>query len=144
MVKEFSKLSYENLPVSEKDMVLIQSNPSIREYFEKCKLELHEMSRIQFYGLHAFYSLLKIKIKSLAIILKNKDNVARYEENLNKFFYYDYDLKVVFEEAITCRDESEVVFFKLHKIFDQVLPEVVIRTLADFMTLKDLLLIPSN
>lgn len=63
MVEELSKLVFENLSISEKDVKLIKENPETREHFEKCMKELEKMKNTQFYGYHSYYSVLKGSIR---------------------------------------------------------------------------------
>lgn len=48
-VKEFSKLSYQKLTVSEKDLKLVHENHPSKVHFENCQTELKQMENTKFY-----------------------------------------------------------------------------------------------
>lgn len=45
LVKEFAKLNFANIPISERDTNLIQGDPNARQHFEDCKNEISRMER---------------------------------------------------------------------------------------------------
>jgi len=139
MVKELSKLSFEQIPVSNKDLNLIQAHPKIQEHFEKCTSELRRMSRTKFYPPYSYYSVLKMSknIKKLAKLLKNEKFKAQFEENLS-FHYYKDDLMRIFHEAQQVSEESVTVYIKLFSIFGELIPDVVIRKLSENLKPEDL------
>lgn len=141
MVKEFSRLSFENHFISANNIDLIRSDiPKAQEHFDKCKKELSEMANTIFYTPYSFYSIFKksIKMKKLGNLAKNEDLVKQFETNLQRFFYFKSDLQTIWEKAIKIRNEADAVFDRLSLVFHDYLPEVVIEILTKNLTLNDL------
>lgn len=108
MIKEFSKMAFENKPISKKDMLLIQHMPMAKEYFKKCKNELRRMAETKFYGPHSYYSILKMKrnSKKFVNLTKNEKFISKLEENPSQFFYYQDDLERIFKEIISRKNDT--------------------------------------
>lgn len=140
MVKEFSKLNFENKVVSQKDMDYIRANPWIQHHFESCANELFQMANTEFYAPCSFYSLLNrcMAIKKLANFTKNENLVSRFEENLLSFSYFKNDLRIFWDEAIQVRNSTEEIYIRLYSIFRDILPEDVLRKIGENLTLQDL------
>lgn len=140
VVKALTKLVFENHTVSEKDINLIQSQPWLQEYVEKCKNELEQMAETKFYGPHSYYSLLKIykNVKKLAKLTENEIFLTKFKENLNQFRCYEEDLQTVLEEAVKVRDKTREVYSNLCSVFGKFFPDVVIRKLTDAVIYNDL------
>lgn len=140
MIKEFSKLIFENSSVSENDMYSIFENPMLREYFEKCMAEVEHMDSIKFYPPYSYYCILKMSknIKKLAKLTKNEEFVKKFVTHLHKFLCYENDLRKILKKAMQVRDEVENVYLILNSIFSDFLPSIVIRKLSDNLKLKDL------
>lgn len=138
MIKEFAKLLYKNISVSKEDMHLVGKIAPYR--FDGCTTELIEMNSVNFFGSHSFYSLLNksISVTKLAS-LTNNENIARkfysYKETLN--FYQD-DLQLIWEEAVCFREKFQNVTSTLNSIFNNFLPDVVVRKLAKCLIQEDL------
>lgn len=141
MVKEFAKLSFEKFSISKKDMNLIQANPKAQEHFQLCTKELNLMASTEFLAPHSFYSILKKSkaIKKLANLAKNEELVLKFNTKLQNLYYYKNDLQRNWEEVIRVRDNSEEVFSRLHSIFHNYLPSVVIKILSKNLKLEDFL-----
>lgn len=139
MIKEFSKLNFENVPILESDMHLIQNNSDARKYFDNCVVELKKMSET-FWGSQTFYSILKqtVSIKKLANLSRNVDLLKVAEDNLCKFTYYESDLQRIFDQVIHVRDRLVEVESRLQALFGDFLPNLIIRELADYLTVEDL------
>lgn len=139
MIKEFSKLSFENIPFSNKDMDLLQKKRNLQEHFENCKLELSRMKATVFHPPYSYYSVLKMSknIKKLAKLTNNDYFVSEFKKNLS-FSYYENDLRITASEAITTRNKSRIVDSRLNSIFGKIFPEVVLRILANNLTVEDL------
>lgn len=60
MVKVYSKLSVENIPIGKADMDFIKANPVTLKYFEDCKEELEQMAGTKFYASCTYYDVLKM------------------------------------------------------------------------------------
>lgn len=137
MIKEFSRLTFENLSFSEGDMSLIHTHSKNRKHFKMCLAELQQMANTIFYAPHSFYSVFKksISIKKLASFAKNEELVSKFKENLSKFPYYKSDLQKLLEEALQLRDRLEDVQKNLSSAFDKIFPDIVIRKLANNMIL---------
>lgn len=140
MVKEFAKLILEKRSVHEKDMKLIRVNPKAREYFEKCTRELEEMASTKFYEHYSYYSVLKMtkNIVKLAHLTKNNEFLEKFKTNLRNFSYYKDDLQSILEEAFQLNDRIETIRYRLYFIFDDFLPDIVMRKLSRYLTLEDL------
>lgn len=139
MVKEFSRLSYENCPVYQGDMKLIEADPVARELFVNCTTELKKLGSTKFYLSHSYYSVLKMsnKIKKLSKLVRNEEFVKNFNENLSEFTYYQNDLRMIFDEAIRERNEFEAARSKLKSIFNDFFPDIVIGKLAKSLNAYD-------
>lgn len=140
MVKEFSRLIFGKLAISDEDMDLMQKTPSAKKHFERCTMELEEMAKRKFYPPYSYYWVLKMsrKIGRLASLTKNHELVSSFEANVGGFSYYKDDLERIFEEAKMVRDRLEVVQSRLHEIFKDYLPDVVVDKLAVNLGIEDL------
>lgn len=140
MVKEIAKLNFNNTPVSENEAEFIIVNLMAREHFERCTDELRQMSNTKFHGAHSYYSILNMSInmRKLANLTKNEVLLKKFEKNSQIFPYYINDLRRILNEAIQIRDESILVEAILGSIFGDILPYLVTRKLAEYLTLKDL------
>lgn len=145
MVKEFAKLKFSGSIISKKDMELLDSHVDVQEYFQNCTKELNVMSSTKLYDFYSYYYVLKMSKRSkrkLANLTKNNEFVTKFEENINKFFYYKSDLQRIMEDAIQIRDESIIVDSRLKTAFGDSLPDVVKKILALHLRAKDLPLQP--
>lgn len=140
MVKEFSKLAFENVLISDSDMSKIVGHEWTLELFETCLTELEEMKATIFYRTYSVYSVLKMSknIKKLAKLMKNSEFLKKLRENFEKFFNYKSDLRKILEEAVKARKESQLVKSRLAYVFNGHFPDIVIRKVADDLNLEDL------
>lgn len=140
VVKEFSRLVFENQWVSEYDADLILSIEMAREIFENCLSELEQISSTKFYCSYSYYSVLKMSenIKKLANLTKNEEFVEMFEKNLSNFSYYKNDLKNVYNEAIQLRNKLLSINLRLRSVFYDLFPDIVIRKLTNNLSLEDL------
>lgn len=140
MVKEFSKLNFENQSVFSEDLILIQTNPVALPHFEKCNDELYLMANTEFHAPYSFYSLLtaSISIKNLSNLTRNEEIIMNFTENLQRFPYYEPELRRIWEEAMMIRENLEVVIFRLKCMFGDFFPDLVIRKLSTMLTVEDL------
>lgn len=138
MVKEFAKLIFQNKRVLKKDRDLVQE--IAREDFEKCTDELKEMTENEFYAPYSFYSVLNesINIKKISQLTGNKELLLKFETKLTRFTYYQDDLRLIWNEADKVREKFDKVVFTLYSIFNDLLPDVVIRKLANNLSIEDL------
>lgn len=91
LIKKISILSFQNIPVSSKDLECIRNDARYREYFEKCVTELNLMTKTKFYAIYTYYWVLKMQSKNnrkLANLTKNREFLAKFEENLGSFPSY--------------------------------------------------------
>lgn len=141
MLKAFSRLAFENVPIIKYDMDLIEANNKFREHFQKCLEELAKMSSTQFHGpKYSYYSLLcaRMGMKKLSNLMKNPELVQKVEENLPKFPYYEDHLREILDEVIQIRDRFETVYLRLNSVFRDFFPDVVLRNLANNIEVEDL------
>lgn len=140
MVKEFSKLSFENKSISKTNVNYIQSNPKAREYFEKLKSELELMASTKFYASYSFYSLLKMSMgmKKLSGLTKNEKLVLHFESNVVKFHHFDEDLERIWDEAIQTKKKSEAVESRLKSALGDTFPDLVLKKLAKNLSIEEL------
>lgn len=140
MIKEFSKLTFENIPVSQFDINLVRENPDAREEFEKCLEELKLMAETKFYAPYSYYRVLKrsMEIKKLSKLAKNEELFSKFEEFMCKVSYYKKDLQEVFENAVTVRDRSDEVVSRLSSVFEKILPEDVILNFSEYLGVEDI------
>lgn len=145
MIKEFSKLALENIPLSKCDTDFIVTNPKAREHFKKCSDELKLMKGTIFHGSHTYYCVLKMATKNLNIekianLMSNKKIVKDFKENISKFFYYQRDFRQIFKDAVKVRDNLIAVQSRSYSIFNNFLPDVVLGKIARNLNSNDLLL----
>lgn len=140
MVKEFAKLTYENLLDSKTDLNQIKRIPDAQAYFEGCVSELNVMASLKFYDSYSYYSVLKMKnnIKKLAHLTNNEEFVSSFNENLSQFSNYKKDLQRILKEATKIKDDLMTVDLRLHSTFGDVLPSVVLTNMAKYLTVEDL------
>lgn len=139
LMKEYSKMTFENLSVPAKVMDLIRKNSKFYAQFENCLDELKQMTLTKFHFPYSYYSVLKMskQITKLANLTRNKKFVQEFENKLT-FSYFKHDLRKNFHEAIQLRDERLNVEKKLIGVFRDFIPDVVIRKLAKDLTCEDL------
>lgn len=130
MVKEFSKLTFENNFTSKKNLDFIQVNAP--EDFIKCTEELQKMSTTQFHSSYTFYSILKksISVMKLAQLTGTPEIVLKFESNLQRFSYYQDDLLSYWKDAMQFRKKFQASVSELNAIFNHHLPDIVVRKLA--------------
>lgn len=141
VMKEYSKLIFGNLPVSESYSKLKQANKAVsEESFNEFTNELNEMKKTKLFGSCSYYSLLRksVKIKKLSRHLKNEEFIENFERNLKKFPTYEKDLRRIFSQAFPARQELLIVESRLKPIFSNFLPDLVIRSLAENLSTDDL------
>lgn len=132
MIKEFSKLCFENLPVSEKDMNSIKADTENQNYFNECEKELKQMASTKYHGSHTYYSLLmKKNIKVLANLTSNEEFLTTFNKTLDKLPHFKKDLEKILEKATHLKNEKSIVFSRLSSIFDDILPELVLKKIAE-------------
>lgn len=141
IIKKFSMLSFENIPVNAKDTNLIQANPTAREHFEACLHELRLMANTIFYPPFSYYSVLKMSrnnMKKLALLTKNEELLTKFKANLNSFTYFQDDLQIILEESVEIKDRLVAVESRLKYIFGNFFPDIILRILAENLNLKNL------
>lgn len=140
MIREFSKLIFENEPICINDMILLNDSSDDRKLLDMCTSELRQMSSTKFYGLHSYYSVLKMSknIKKLANLTRNEEFLQRFELDLHRFRFFQDDLRFILEKAIQLRDKIDIVYSKLYSVFKDSFPDIVIRKLVENVTVKDL------
>lgn len=140
MVKEFARLTFENISIHDEDMELIIKNPMAHRNFNMCMDELKQMASTIFYGSHSYYSILKKlnSIDQIAVFTKNEKFVSKFNENLEKFHCYKYELEKIMETAIQIKDRSEETQARINSIFCDILPDVVKTKLAKYLKPEDL------
>lgn len=137
-VKKFSRLRLDNIPIDEKDVKLIQTERKTREYFEKCLIELPQLSEVEFYSHYSFYTILMFNnIKKLSKLTRNEKFVSSFHAKVENFFCFKEDLIEKLDEAMKVRDEEDDVYFRLKSIFRDF-PDVVLRILTDELVPDDL------
>lgn len=122
-------------------MDLIQENPVHENTFEKCKTKLFKMKETIFYFPYSYYLFstgISRSIRKLSVRTKNEGFVKKFQEKLDMFSYYENDLRIIFNEAVQVKDKREAVVLRLYLVFEDFLPAVVLRYLAENLTLEDL------
>lgn len=139
MVKELSKLVFDNISIIQKDVDLINAIPKAKKIFEKCFTELNEMTS-NFYAYYSYYDILSMQLsmKKLAYLTKNEFFVSEFKKNLHNYIFFRNDLKKILIEAIKIKNQLLIVEFRLNKLFGNYLPKTAIRKLADHLTVEDL------
>lgn len=133
-------MTFENIPLSDCDMKLIQLKPKVRAYFEGCVSELNKMATKKFWASMSFYSILKMSgnLKKLSNLTKNKKLVSQFNKKIRQFFYYKEDLLNIWNKAVEIKNISLEVEFRLKSVLDHYFPEIVIRNLAKNLNIEDL------
>lgn len=142
MIKEITKRKFfDSLSVSELDLDFIRNNSSLRDFFEKCELELFKLASVEFHQSYCYCSVFVMAkdIKKLAKLAKNKKFVENFREKL-LFPMYGSDLQRIFNEAVKLKEESQIVFCRVNCLFGDILPDVVLRKVAKNLTLEDVIL----
>lgn len=139
LIKEFAKLKFKNQPILQKDLNLIQAHSKSHQCFESCIEELDRMSKTKFYAFYTYEYILNTgkNVRKLAFLTKNEEFVAAFEKNLS-FSFYDSDLRRIFDNATQARDKSAAVIYRLHLIFGNFLPDIVISKMEKNLTLDDI------
>lgn len=126
IVKEFSKLTFENcsLPDNIVDF-LSQTDSSAVEHFLNCLSELKQMANTKFHGAYTYLCLLKKpkNIKKLARLTKNEEFLKKLKleaNSLDKFSYFNSDLRRILKEAIKYRYKNSKVCTDLRDSFATV------------------------
>lgn len=140
MLKEFARLTFENLFVSEYDMALIQADPNARRHFRNCLIELNRMANTQFYSPYSYYCMMKESINKnqLANLMNNEQLFSKFEEYLRTLSYFGDDLRRVSRGPIEIRDRYNTVVSRLFSIFEKYLPKLVIEILAKYLSVEEL------
>lgn len=123
MVKEFSKLMFEKISVSDKDEDFILDEPMARKYFENCTSELEKMASTVINGSHSYYTILGMSknVKKLAMLLKDEDFVQEFISKLGMFSCYESDLTQLLEEAFQITDRLDHVDSRINSSFGDFL-----------------------
>lgn len=140
MLKGFSRLSFDKIPICQSDMNMIQADSRLRKHFEECKEEVNKMNNTIFYSSYSYYSVIKMSknIRKLSKLTNNDKFVSEFEKNASSFEYHRNDLNWILEEAIQVRDDTKIVRSKLNGVIGDHFPDLVIRKLADYLTTDDL------
>lgn len=140
MIKEFASITFENRSVCSNDMDIVEGRVETQKYFENFMKELDQMKNKKFFASYSFYCVLKktMGIKKLSNLVRNEEIGMKFEEDVPRFSFYEVDLQRVWEEAINVRDKFENICSRLRPVFGDLLSSVVIRNLANYLTLEDL------
>lgn len=133
VIRTLVELKFEGLKISEKNLEYIQGHDDLQKTFDDCSEELNKMKSIKFYGGLSIYDVFKVtrQPKKLISLTKNEDLVEAFRSSWNSeiFKFYSY-FKHAFEDALKKRDILLSDEKKLHSIFKDVLPELVINRIA--------------
>lgn len=140
MIRELARMSFEGFTISEKNLASIMSNPKTGDYFDDCLAELELMWSLEFYEAYSYYSLLKMtfRMKKLVGLTKNFEFMLGCEKDLSEFHCYGDDIRRILNKATKIGDASSVVESRLTGIFGEVFPDLVIKCLAEHLTVGDL------
>lgn len=141
LLSEIVKLySLDQSSVTQSDINLINSFEEYEKFSVMCMNEIEHMQKIQFYQPYSYYFVLKLSknIRKLANLTKNDEFVSSFLEKLSFFSIYKNELQRIFDEALLMRDQMLLIESNLKTIFDNVLPEVVIRRLAEYIKVEDI------
>lgn len=140
IIKEIARQKFfGSCSVSKVDTDLINTRYEWKNYLNNCIKELSRMARIKFYPPYSYISVLNMSnnLKKLANLTKNKEFVKEFKAN-SSFPRYKNELMRIFREAIALRDRSEATYSRLIYIFNNFLPDTVIRKLLENLTVEDL------
>lgn len=140
VIREFSKIRFENTSATEKGMNLMMANSKTSKLFEKCMTELNQMANTKLWAEFSYYSILneKIPMKKLALLTKNDELLAEIETTLRGFPNYQNDLRRILTEAVWVKNRLVDVEFRLKYTFIHILPDVVIKNLRNYLIPEDL------
>lgn len=136
IIKELAKLTFEGRLMRRQNLDLIKYF-FLRMYIE-CKKELQIMSNTKFYNNFTLYDIFKLRKqeKRLISLTKNEDFVEAFKscEELNALKHFESDLIDIVQEALKKRNVLLTEEKKLHSIFKDFLPELVVCKVAYFAT----------
>lgn len=140
IIKEISRLSYKDIPISEINLEIIRKSPQAREHFNECLAELDRMTSTLFYEHYSYYFVLEMtnRIKRLAKLTRNAEFVENFDVGGQKFVYYESNLRRIWNEAIRLRDRLATVTSRLDSVFHDFLPLVIIEKLSNYLYVEDL------
>lgn len=141
IIAEIARLTSENKRIPQKIMSIIETNDYLVEVFQESRCEIERMKKTIFYENYSYYTILKMskKKKKIAFLL-NRD---AFEKNFSrvwefKFNFFERKLWVIFYKACELNNELKIVHAHLKLIFGEFLPDVVLRNLANFLSIADL------
>lgn len=136
MLREIAKFSFEGLYVCPENLNYLNAQKSNLKYFENCLAELREMKHSVAHGAWSFYDILKMQkqLGKLLSLAKNEGFVAVFKISKKHEIFKQYkdDLYYIFLDAVKMRDILMLEVEKLHFIFKDYLPELVIDKVAYF------------
>lgn len=141
MLKEIAKVKFfDETAVSKTDLNLIQTHPVMQELFDSCMKELKQMLSTKFYTIYSYCSVITMSknIKKLSNLVKNEKFIKNFEANLPAFPNYESDLKRILDEAIQLRNRVLLVESRLKAAFGNSLPDIIIRKVAENLSVEDL------
>lgn len=146
MVKEFTKLIFENVTIDKGDMDLIMTTAVARRHFEQCMRELNQMKSTKFYGNYSYYFVFSKKLKSVnnAYLINNERFLSNFEAGLFRFAHFKSDLQNILKETIKIRKKANVGYSILYAKLQDLFPDTVVRNLAKNLTLKEIQLSESQ
>lgn len=103
MMKEFSRINFENRLIPGKDMSWIRENLNAWKLFDECMNELQEMANTEFWASRSFYSLLKMtrSIRKLSNLAENVVFIRKVEDTINsKFSFFQHELTSKLKESL--------------------------------------------
>lgn len=140
VLKELSRLNFENRSIPHSDMEWIREHPKVQEYFNNCMNELEVMSKTAFWGSQTVYSFLKMtsEIKKLSNLTNNEDHIRKVLDSIfTRFPNFQSDLNSNLEEDMKVWNDTLIVESKLKPIFKGFLPNIVIEKVSQHLSVKD-------
>lgn len=140
IVKKLAKLSYGNLPHSAEDMNLITTSTRSQIYFIKCTDELKRLETIKFFGPHSYYSALSrpFNLKRLARRVQIKEFKRNFKADVKTFNRYKKEAYHILDEIVRAKEELPIVEERLKSVFGDYLPDLVLRNMAENLSVEDL------
>lgn len=136
IVKELAKLSCENQYICSDNLEYLKLE-SVKGYFKECTDELTLMKDRKVYSNYSLYDILRMREqpKKLIYLSKKKDFVTSFESFGwdDDITHFNHDLKNIFNKAVKKRNIIQTEEKKLHSVFKDYLPDLVIRKTAYFV-----------
>lgn len=140
VLQESAKLNFDSSKDTEDDTDFLWDIKYGHEIYDFYMQELSEMTSSKFYPPYSYYSILKMSknLKQLSHLTRNEEFVASFEAKLHEFKHFKDDLQSIFNKAVNARNNAQIVNSRLSSLFGDFFPSLVIKKIAEDLTVEDL------